>query len=581
MVDEPNHPTLVLDGGPDAGPIPAERVSNRFTVGTQLGRGGMGAVHEALDRDVGRQVAIKRVGGAAPAPHRALLVREARLQGQLAHPSIPTVFDLGVDSDGGPAFAMRRVSGVTMGALLADRRALTAELGADVLLQRLLRYFVEACRAIDHAHQRGVLHCDLKPGNLMVDEEDHVFVIDWGVAMTFGAGRPDASQTRAGGTLGYMAPEQLDADTLLDGRVDVYALGAILFEILAGEPLHPRGPGLLESVMRGQADCRPSQRPAAAAGVESLDALCERACAADRARRPASAAVLADEVIDWLDRARDREARARRARDHLERALAARADPAAGDRALAEAGRALALAPDDADAAALVQDLLNAPDVPGAAAAELAEIAADDDRRIGRAAAWAHLGFLLFPLTLIAQGRPSGAMIAATVALWAALESLAVAAALGRAPRVWPQLSVALLFLQSLAYSRYLGPFAITPGLAALTCAGALTHPRLRRPTAVIAIMVLSPLAPFALEGLGALAPTVRFVGDDLALSSTVSALDPTVTPGAWLAISIAIQAVGLVIGQMIARPAHAARRRVAAQAWHLEQLVRASEPPR
>lgn len=89
--------------------------------------------------------------------------------------------------------------------------------------------------------------------------------------------------------------------------------------------------------------------------------------------------------------------------------------------------------------------------------------------------------------------------------------------------------------------------------------------------------MLLSPLGPFALEELGVLAPTTILIDGDLVLSSTISAVRPEITIAAWVAVSVAVQAVGLVIGQMIAGPAHAARRRVAAQAWHLEGLVRTS----
>ncbi|MBP8806690.1 MAG: serine/threonine protein kinase [Kofleriaceae bacterium] len=577
MADELAIPTRLLGDAPASGPIPVGRVSVRFTLGAPLGKGGMGDVVLADDRELGRPVAVKRVAADAPAAHRGLLIREARLQGQLDHPSIPTVYDLALDRDGAPAFAMRRVSGLTLAEILGQRRQLEASLGRERLLERLLRYLVDACRAIEHAHQRGVVHCDLKPGNLMVDDDDQVFVIDWGVATTFGGDRPDAAQERAGGTLGYMAPEQLDPTTPLDGRVDVYALGAILFEVLAGEPLHPRGPGLLDAVLRGASDARPSRRPGGATGIDPLDRLCERACARDRELRPASAGVLAAEIVDWLDRARDLAARQARARDHLARARAAQATPTQRDLALAEAGRALALAPDDPDCAALIQELLSDADVPPGAAAELAAIADEDERRIGRAAAWSHLGFLLFPLVLVLQGQSSWAALLGSLSLWASLEALAIAAARGRAPRWWAGASVALLLAQSMVYARYLGPFAITPGLAALTCAGALTHPRLRRPAVVIGAMLLSPLGPFALEELGVLAPTTILIDGDLVLSSTISAVRPEITIAAWVAVSVAVQAVGLVIGQMIAGPAHAARRRVAAQAWHLEGLVRTS----
>ena len=568
MSGEPVQTRLLVSG---SGPtIAIGSLGDRFVVGEVIGRGGMGEVLTAHERELDRQVAMKRLGPDAERPHARVLVEEARLQGRLDHPSIPPVFDLGTDAAGRPAFAMRRVVGDTMALRLAR-----AGRGRERLRDRevFLRWFVEVSRAIDHAHARGVAHCDLKPSNVMIDADHRVYVIDWGVATTFGGDEPGA-QRRAGATLGYMAPEQHDAAGVIDGRTDVYALGCILFEILCGEPLHVRGPGLLQSVLRGPDARLQLLREPAAAVPAVLVAACERALATAPSDRFARAGELAAEVESWLDRSREQAALQARAADHLARARAAAAEPDQHALALAEAGHALALDPDDAETLALVRSLLAGEHAPAEVAHEMEALDDALDRRLARTAAWSYPGFLLLPLALLFQGRAAWLAIIASMAAWGALEALAILAARGRAPRGWPYASLFLIAGQTLLYTRYLGPFAIAPGIAALCCAGALLHPRLRRPTLVIAVL-LAPLATAALlEALGVWSPTTAFAPGALMLSSTVSELHPATTAPMLAAIAAALQVVGALIGTMVAAPAHAARRSIAVHAWHLDELV-------
>src|SRR5262249_32320712 len=128
--------------------------------------------------------------------------------------------------------------------------------------KRLLRAFVDVCLAIEFAHTRGVVHRDLKPANIVLGEFGEGYVLDWGIAHVAGDARPSFMDidtlgddtTLAGamlGTPGYMSPEQVRSDPLLDGRADVYALGSILFEILAQRPLHARGASALASTLAG------------------------------------------------------------------------------------------------------------------------------------------------------------------------------------------------------------------------------------------------------------------------------------------------------------------------------------------
>jgi serine/threonine-protein kinase len=567
--------TTLLSAPSDAAAVPAAPIDERFALGRPLGRGGMGVVVEAADREVHRAVAVKHLAASAGDVEARLLLDEARLQGHLDHPAIPSVYDLGRDRAGRPAFAMRKVGGVTLAAVLA---ASIDDGGRRVGVERLLRIFVDVCLALEHAHARGVVHCDLKPANLMVDDDDRVHVIDWGVATTFGAapGAGVPPPRRTGGTVGYMAPEQLDPTATIDARVDVHALGCVLFEILAGEPLRS------SPSTGGEPDPRPSQRPAGARTPPALD----QACAIATARRPddryPSAGHLAAVVTDWLDHERDRALRADLARDLVARARAATASEAAADRerALADAGHALALDPDAAEAAALIQALLASDDVPPAAAAEIAAIEQQVERKLARAAAISYLGFLLFPLTLLLQGHPAPWMLVASLGGWAGLEALALAAARGRGPDHWLWWSLALLVGECVLFTRYLGPFLIAPALAALAAAGVMMHPRVRHRGLALLVLCLPTLVPFALETAGLLPPTMRFDGDGVRFTSQVSDLRAAPTLIGLVTTSLALLGVAQALGRGVAAPAHRARRQLAAQAWHLESLLPASARP-
>ena len=376
-----------------------------------LGRGGMGEVELLRDRRIGRDVARKRMhrdlesGAGAVAMLRFL--REATVQGRLEHPSIVPVYDLERTSEG-TTFTMKRIRGETLATILArglvreDLRpsGATSPPGAGPkkwTLRAVLGAFVQVARAVHFAHTRGVVHRDLKPANVMLGEFGEVYVLDWGLAKNLGeasATRPEdarltapppdpyaasvpptpsaiAAATEAGsflGTLGYTAPEQIVDAAGVDARADVYALGAILHEILAGEPLHARvNPAQMLASTLAPVDVRPRLEDRAA---PELVELVEHAVALDRAERPRDAGALADAAQRYLDGDRDLALRRGLAKEHMKRAeaLAARedADVSAGGlserkRALGELGRALALDPGNPAPLRLLVSLLEAP----------------------------------------------------------------------------------------------------------------------------------------------------------------------------------------------------------------------------
>jgi serine/threonine-protein kinase len=326
-----------LDSGSATPPVRARRAhgytlprildaAHRYTLGDVLGRGGMGEVLGATDEQIGRDVAVKRMRSTEPsADEVARFVREARVQGQLEHPAVVPVHDLAVDGDGRPFFVMKRLSGKPMSALLDDQRAAR---GVDVE-KRLLRAFADICLAVEFAHDNGIIHRDLKPANVMLGDFGEVYVLDWGIARTIAdrdapgaaaavALQLDTGETRAGTVLGtpaYMAPEQLAGDRA-GPAADIYALGCILYEIVAGEPLHAGARSLAAA-----ASARPSAHRADA--PPEFDAICEKATAFDPAARHASARELHRAVQAYLDGDRDVAARRQLAREHVDRARAA------------------------------------------------------------------------------------------------------------------------------------------------------------------------------------------------------------------------------------------------------------------
>lgn len=221
----------------------------RYRVSRELARGGMGAILAALDPDLGRDVAIKVLLEAhlGKPGYRERFVEEARITSALQHPNIIPVYELGELSDTRPFFAMSLVDGHTLDARLLARKKPTDDLA------RFLQVFDRICQALAYAHTRGVIHCDLKPSNVMVAAFGVVQVMDWGLARS-GIRRQEPGSRKvedrlaatrrgaiappgAGGTPSYLSPEQANAGRL-DERTDVFGLGAILCAILTGQPLY-------------------------------------------------------------------------------------------------------------------------------------------------------------------------------------------------------------------------------------------------------------------------------------------------------------------------------------------------------
>ncbi len=314
--------------------------SKKYEVVAPIGQGGMGEVMLVVDHDLRRDVAMKvlRDSHATQPVMKRKFVAEAQATSQLEHPGIPPVHDIGVDTDGRVWFTMKVVRGRTLTEVLHDLLLGRKETRAEYNLHKLVSVMERIAEALHFAHEKGVIHRDLKPDNVMLGEFGEVHVMDWGIAKvetsvddvddefadTEGDVRTldtdDPLLTQVGtikGTIPYMSPEQARGETL-DRSSDVYALGALLYEVLTLQPaFEGTGAGLLARVRAGS--CAPVRtRNARRAVPEDLAELVERAMSASPAARPATADAFAVELRGWLD------GRAEKARRHREaEALAA------------------------------------------------------------------------------------------------------------------------------------------------------------------------------------------------------------------------------------------------------------------
>ncbi|HEX4421656.1 MAG TPA: serine/threonine-protein kinase [Kofleriaceae bacterium] len=541
-----------------------------------LGRGGMGEVVLAHDEWIGREVALKRMRRTAPdieAERRFL--REAKIQARLQHPAIVPVHQLGRDADGRPYFTMKRLAGVTLQELLGGPP------------QRLLRAFAEVCLAIEFAHEHGVIHRDLKPTNIMLGDFGEVYVLDWGVALVVGDGSASpsiqdiaatAGETQVGavmGTPGYMAPEQALGYSMTPA-LDVYALGCVLFEILTGEPLHPRGAGGAANAIANPTEAPSARRPERAIAPE-LDAACTAALAEDPAARP-TARALAQRIQDYLDGDRDLERRRELAAAQLADAKAqlASGDPDRRAGAVHAAGRALALDPASIEAADLLAALIVEP--PRVLPPALVQSLDDTDRaatqlraRMSMIAFASIVPFIAvapfvhvvsWPLLLGFFGSMAGMAVVSWLSYRRGLQ-------IG-----W--ISLVSTLVTTLLASRLGGPFVLTPVITCGIAIGLSSFPRLAaRPALLLAWIAVAVVAPVVLEVAGVFQRTWWYDGDTMRIQSAVlHGINRPLETVVMLLAHIALIAMAGNVVRTTGRERRAAERRLHIQAWHLRQLL-------
>jgi serine/threonine protein kinase len=205
----------------------ARLAGTRYRVERQLGAGGMATVYLARDTELDRPVAIKVLADnlSADSEIRERFLREGRLAGRLSHPNVVAVFDAG-EEDGRPYIVMEHVEGETLADALGRRGRFPPQEAVEVMLQ--------ACAGLEHAHEAGLVHRDVKPRNLLLREDGTVKVADFGIARSGDSTRLTLAGTILG-TAAYLAPEQAAGEEV-GPAADVYALGAVLYELLGGSP---------------------------------------------------------------------------------------------------------------------------------------------------------------------------------------------------------------------------------------------------------------------------------------------------------------------------------------------------------
>jgi serine/threonine protein kinase len=299
----------------------------RYACHEMHGEGGLGRVWKARDTRLRRWVALKEIkpigmsGGKNRLTREEIqqrFLREAKITGQLEHPNIVPVYDLDRREDQQPYYVMKMVVGRTLRQAIAEHHQSRKEGGPDALdRRRLLGMFLDVCNAIAYAHSRGVIHCDLKSENIILGDFGEVVVLDWGLAKVLnqpepGMGAPrlsigvedladSSSSERLEGSPPFMAPEQVEGrHAQITTLTDIYGLGAMLFELLTGQPPYPQATAseVIQEIKRGGPTPRArTVEPSVPVGLEEI-AL--KAMARVPADRYPDATELAEVIRRWL-----------------------------------------------------------------------------------------------------------------------------------------------------------------------------------------------------------------------------------------------------------------------------------------
>ena len=263
----------------------------RYQVESLLGRGGMGKVYRAYDPQLERVVAIKIIDNEAEINlQKKQILKEAKSAAQLRHNHIVQIYEIG-DDGSRPYLVMEYVCGHTLADYLRSNR--------NPDYRWSLRLIRDVANAVHYAHRQGIIHRDLKPGNIMLDGAGHIKLMDFGLAKVLGTPTSTSTKGMMVGTAAYMPPEQVNAERV-DKRSDVYALGAVLYEMLTGQPPFS-GPTTLDIAMKILTSTPLPPRDINPAIPQEVELICSKCLHKKRQNRYASAQSLARDIERYLE----------------------------------------------------------------------------------------------------------------------------------------------------------------------------------------------------------------------------------------------------------------------------------------
>lgn len=300
-------------------PKSAEQVTTqaRFNELRFFRRGGLGTLFQATDADLHRDTVVKFINDACMDDVEMVnqFRLEAEITSRLDHPGVVPVYAIGQDWYGRPFYVMRLIRGRELREAIADFHHDDGLRGNSIAARQrlcgLLEHLVSACNTVAYAHDVGIVHCDIKPANIMIGKYGETFVLDWGLARTFERTptfqapneptmrpRSGSDSAQRGGTYGYISPEQLSNAEAITPASDVYSLGATLYEILTGQaPFNGRDPDVSERIARGDFVAPRAVNPVVAPGLEMI---CLKAMNVNRAWRYSTGKQMAADLQAWM-----------------------------------------------------------------------------------------------------------------------------------------------------------------------------------------------------------------------------------------------------------------------------------------
>ncbi|MEZ4225271.1 MAG: protein kinase [Polyangiaceae bacterium] len=557
--------------------------------------GGMGDVWLYRDQTLGRDVAVKELkpNHAAVERRRLRFVREARLQAALQHPGIVPIYDFVECDAGGAYFTMQHVQGDTLSEELARQQDKISTRSRRQLLEALSR----VCLTLQYAHERGVVHRDVKPENIMLGKYGEVYVLDWGVAKILepAEDRPSAVRVakdkashldRVVGTLEYMAPEQFFGGRAVGPTADVFSLGVLLFEILTAQHFREGDEEALFPLAAKGNDMEQRLRKAEVELPPALTALCIQAAHPSPDVRPTAAEFHA-RLRDYLDGVEESERMRAVAHAHVQSAQlrlnrlsdhpAPRADLQSA--AIADLGRAVALDPSREDAAQILRELVDgdAQEPPPEARSTLARQRQAAQRESARASAFSYAAWIaLLPLAWWMGVRSAaavgvlmlGPMLLVLVNVWALRGR--------RFSKPTALTTLALSFFSVAALSVFAGPYLLVPSLAVATAVTYLVAFRGDR-TITLAAQILAPLSvaiPVALAKLGILPQSTVFQeGQARILPFAVDFSVPTTEVLFFVVGTLLVVTANYIVSQVV-RSLERSEERAVTQTFWLKRLL-------